>query len=431
VTTAKLVLALLIVPFCLAAAWQESRQAPLIDAVKRSDVAAARRLLDGGADPNSREVLVSKPSLADRREGGKPYPGDTALMIAVEMGNADLATLLLDRGADVNGTGEAAFTPLIAAARGGRVALAKLLLDRGAKPNQRNDHGDTAIVFAANAGQAGLVELLLGHGADINGGTGWTPLMDAAYNGWEGVARLLIRKGANVNFRRDGFMTPLECAQVQGHTGIARLIRKAGGKGRSPEALRRESEQAARELKQQKAGAQPEGRDTELSAEDRQVVETALLDLLAYKDRDLILDNEAGSDIILLDKTARGPGLLMDDQINSELDDKRANDVTLKIRESLTQRNGVPVSLAAFKPASKHILLRGEELARSSFDFRKKAPKARAWVQVYLPGYSMQHDRAVLRFQLGPSPHGAAGTCFLAKQDGAWRVKWRSFAFFV
>jgi hypothetical protein len=117
--------------------------------------------------------------------------------------------------------------------------------------------------------------------------------------------------------------------------------------------------------------------------------------------------------------------------LNSELDIKQANDVTLDIREHLMQRNGDALSLAEFRPVNQRIILSGEEALRAGIGFADKHPQARGWVQVYLPGYSKPRDQAVLRFYLGPSAHGAAGTYFLNKQDGVWRVKWRDFAFYV
>jgi hypothetical protein len=134
------------VTVCLcAAAWsQRPLEANLIEAVKRGDVVDAKRLLDQGANPNTREVVLTKPSLAERTEGGKPTLADTALMIAIQMRNTQLVKVLLHKGADVNGTGVAGFIPLMEAIRRRYTDLAKLLLENRAKPNQRNDYGDTA-----------------------------------------------------------------------------------------------------------------------------------------------------------------------------------------------------------------------------------------------------------------------------------------------
>jgi ankyrin repeat protein len=406
----------------------------LIEAVKRGDVAAARLLLDRGADPNVREVVLTKPSLADRNEGGKPTLADTVLMIAVQQGHIQLVKLLLRKGADVNGRGTAGFTPLIEAARRRRADLAKLLLGHGARPNQQSDDGDTALLFAANEGQTAMIDVLLDHGADINGGSGETPLAMAADTGWKDVVKLLISRGADVNLCRNGSMTPLECALIEGNQEVAALLRKAGGRSRPLATLRNESDQVVKEWEaERQAKARRGSRDRMLTEEDRQVTETVLLDLLSYKGPDLMfLGDRTSPDIILVNKTARALGPLADDQLNAELDDKQANEVSLEIREHLSQRNGEPISLAEFRPTNKHILLKSEDTVRSRFGvLGEKVAKARAWVQIYLPGYSKTHDRAVLRLRLGPSPHGAAGTYFLMKQGGVWHVAWRHIAFYV
>jgi hypothetical protein len=157
-----------------------------------------------------------------------------------------------------------------------------------------------------------------------------------------------------------------------------------------------------------------------------------LLDLLSYRGPDLFLGSTDSPDIILIDQTAPWTVFLGDDQMNGELDDKQANDVSLEIREHLVQRNGEAISLAGFKPVSPHIRLESEDVVPTrSRGVREGALQARAWVKIWLPGYSKSRDRVVLRFSFGPSPHGATGTYFLIKQDGVWQVQWRRFAFYA
>ena len=121
-----------------------------------------------------------------------------------------------------------------------------------------------------------------------------------------------------------------------------------------------------------------------------------------------------------------------DGQMNSELTVQQANEVTIEMREQLLARNGGPVSLSEIKPRSARILVVPESKAVSQFGFlTNRSSDARAWVQIQLPGYSNSRDRAVLRFNFGPTPHGAAATYFLVKQNGMWKVRWRAFAFYV
>jgi len=190
--------------------------------------------------------------------------------------------------------------------------------------------------------------------------------------------KLLIARGADVNLRGSGSMTPLDCALISGHEEIAALIREAGGIGRPLETLRKEQERRIKDMEEwagaHRAKAQLESRDRILTEEDQQVIETVLLDLLSDRDPELFLRNTENPDIILLNKTAPWTVFLGDDQMNGELDDKQANEVSLEIREHLVQRNGEPMLLAGFKPTSPHIRLENEDAVPTrSRGFRREA----------------------------------------------------------
>lgn len=120
----------------LAAVPQRPLDGELIEAVKRGDAVAVTRLLNQGASPNAREVVLTKPSLSEGSEGGQPALEDTALILAARGGNLQIAKLLLREGADVNARGVAGYTSLIEAVRSGRVEMAKFLLEHGARPNR-------------------------------------------------------------------------------------------------------------------------------------------------------------------------------------------------------------------------------------------------------------------------------------------------------
>ena len=417
----------------------DTPQVALFKAIRSGNAAEVERTLAVVPNLNSREFVPTKPRLDDP-SGKKEMLGNTPLMIAAQGGRLELVKLLLAHGADVNASGEAGSTPLIEAICHSHSDIAMLLLEKGAKPNQRNLHGGTAIVFAANEGNVPLTSTLLDHGADINGGTSWTPLMDAAYNGQEDIVVLLLKKGANVNLRRGNMMTPLECALVQHNDDIAALLRKVGGKGRSAAVLAQDiAKDQAKWLK--KAGVAPVQRQAKarrfrkeclLTPEDQTVIETALTDMLAYQGKDGFLAPPTQPDIVLINTTSVGPFLFDDDQLNSDLDVAQANDVTRGMREHLQQRNWVSTSLTGFKPQNTHILLVDKKQAGDQFnEFSTNYPHIRAWVQICLPGYSKLHDAVVLWFTAGPSAHGMVGTYCLIKSQGRWQVKWRHFAHLV
>ncbi|MCZ0944152.1 MAG: ankyrin repeat domain-containing protein [Gammaproteobacteria bacterium] len=196
-------------------------------------------LLDGGADPNSRDVMGETPlfnamaglfsndielavvdqlldagaDLNARNEGG-----GTALGSAVSFGLLEATTMLLDRGADPD-TG----TPLLSAATRPSVELTNLLLARGANPNARNTTfmyfhmaGDTPLHFVADSsGDTGVIDALLSGGADPNArnSQGRTALFSAVApsigDSNEAVVRRLLDAGADPNARDKAGRTPL------------------------------------------------------------------------------------------------------------------------------------------------------------------------------------------------------------------------------
>lgn len=125
----------------------------------------------------------------------------------------DVATLLVDHGADLDARDDLGFAPLNRAARQGNHHVAQLLVARGADLETRTLKDSTSLYQAAWAGDLETVRLLLDRGANPNARNmeGWTPLMTAASRAHSDVVRLLLERGADVNLRADG-KTALEYA---------------------------------------------------------------------------------------------------------------------------------------------------------------------------------------------------------------------------
>ena len=161
------------------------------------DAAVARRLIEHGADVNTR--LRS---------------GQTVLGYAVVMEYKDMCEALIDGGADLRAVDPATgMTLLQVAAQMGYAEIVELLIDRGADPNAMGGTGKAPLHLAVDFGYEGVVRVLLAKGADVNiMGKYGTPLHEAAMSGKAGVVRILLAHGANPEIRDASGATPLEMA---------------------------------------------------------------------------------------------------------------------------------------------------------------------------------------------------------------------------
>jgi len=170
---------------CGLAAASPDGTTPLHEAAYRDDVAAARRLIQSGADVKA----------ANRY-------GVTPLSLACTNGSAGMIELLLKSGADANFALPGGETALMTASRTGKVEAVNVLLAHGADVNLKEiKRGQTALMWAAAEGNVAVVEALLKAGADMNVrlDSGFTSLLFAAREGRIGVVKALLKAGANVN----------------------------------------------------------------------------------------------------------------------------------------------------------------------------------------------------------------------------------------
>ncbi|MDZ4202377.1 MAG: ankyrin repeat domain-containing protein [Gallionella sp.] len=153
----------------------------LVQAVKAGDAAAVRRMLDAGAD-------------ADSRDGNR----DTLLMLAAHAGDLPMVRLLLQSGADVNATGEHGWSALARAAynadlKRGFADVVQALVEAGANVEAAIGYGVRPLMLAAGYGETAVVEVLLQAGADVlarNEG-GYTALMMVKQKHYVDVVNLL------------------------------------------------------------------------------------------------------------------------------------------------------------------------------------------------------------------------------------------------
>jgi ankyrin repeat protein len=120
--------------------------------------------------------------------------------------------LLIERGANINATGNRVDTALHYAAQEGHAEVAALLLREGAHANSRADGDITPLMLACVTGNLGMVKMLYQHrqgrGLDQRSTLGWTVLHCAAHYGHEEIVRFLLLAGADPTITDNEGMTP-------------------------------------------------------------------------------------------------------------------------------------------------------------------------------------------------------------------------------
>ncbi|PNH10647.1 Cortactin-binding protein 2 [Tetrabaena socialis] len=101
--------------------------------------------------------------------GSKPGKKEEELLSAIATNDeANVAALLLDDGVSPNFVVGSGLSPLVAAAENGYTATVRLLLSHGALPNVELTNGNYPLRAAILSGDGECVRALLEHGADVN-----------------------------------------------------------------------------------------------------------------------------------------------------------------------------------------------------------------------------------------------------------------------
>ena len=125
---------------------------PLFLAASRGNVENVRALLAGGADPFMKTEKGTAP-LHVATWGGSPYAADWTEDQKTNL--LEVTKLLIERGADVNSTGEHGWTPLHGAAYKGVDVIVRFLVEHGARLDEFDEYGQTPLSIASAVITAG------------------------------------------------------------------------------------------------------------------------------------------------------------------------------------------------------------------------------------------------------------------------------------
>jgi len=240
--------------------------APLVDAVKSGDKAAALALIERRADVNAPEPdgttalhwavhrndldLAARLLRAGANANAKNAYGATPMSEAATTANAEMLEALLKGGANVESPNPDGQTALMIVARTGRVDAAQVLLKHGANVNAAEQwRGQTALMWAAAQNQAAMVKVLVSAGADANARStvnnwqrqvtaepraiyrpagGLTPLLYVAREGCADCAKFLVEGGADINLADPEEVSPLLLSVLNGHYDVAAYLIQNG-----------------------------------------------------------------------------------------------------------------------------------------------------------------------------------------------------------
>ncbi len=188
---------------------EQSRQATILnEAITTGNLSSVWSLLDNGVDMHAPDQF-----------------GQTPMFVAVRDGQAEIVSLLIDRGVNVNAPVEKTYgrAALYYAADRGQVEVVRVLIEAGANIDALESHGQSALWICALS--------LSNEAHNAADRPGWTRAQNDQPTGRAATAELLIESGADVNLAPEGSHSP---AYFLHRAGIPRLVALLKGREQRP-----------------------------------------------------------------------------------------------------------------------------------------------------------------------------------------------------
>ena len=183
--------------------------------------------------PALRNLIAAKVAL-DSRDGH----GRTPLMVAAFRRNHAAARLLIEAGADLNLLENDRYDVLTISGVIDDPVMVKIAIAAGANTGLITSRYDgTALIASAHLGHVEVVRALIKGKAPLDhvNNLGWTPVIEAIVLGdgganYQAIVRDLIEAGANLNLADSNGARPLRLAESRGYREIAKMLEAAGAR---------------------------------------------------------------------------------------------------------------------------------------------------------------------------------------------------------
>lgn len=186
----------------------------LVEAAAGGDLESVRRLLDRGVDVDSTDAQ-----------------GRTAVTAAVYADDLEIVQALIEAGADVDIQDDIRTNAFLATGETGNAEILRTVLRADPDLARTNRFGGTALIPAADRGHVEVVRELVRTAIDLDhiNDLGWTALLEAVILGdggdaHQGIVRILVDAGADVEIADAAGVTPLEHARRSGYEEIVHIL---------------------------------------------------------------------------------------------------------------------------------------------------------------------------------------------------------------
>ena len=209
-------LGLIFIPLCVTAQSDQSLKASFLKAIYAKDFSLMDKLIAEGVDINA------------------PIRNDlTPLAEAAFAGDLEVVDYLLRKGAKVEGTQAFPNSPIYFAIFKNHISVVKRFLDLGIDSNYAwpKRDGGTLLITAVQPGHLDIVKLLVERGADVNfcGNGEHTALFRSVIYDHFDVFKFLLSKGACLNERDKATLSEVEWEKVEKDKKYIQLLDKNQG----------------------------------------------------------------------------------------------------------------------------------------------------------------------------------------------------------